>query len=68
MKKLILEKLKEFIMATSSFDKQFVINSGKAIESFLTSYETPTILNVSRKDIYAESLKGVELLKRKFSL
>ena len=68
MEKLILEKLKESIMAISSFNKQFVIDSKKAIESFLTSYETPTILNVSRKDIYAESLKGIELLKRKFSL
>ena len=48
-------------MATSSFDKKFVIKDAKIAERFLQS------LQEQKKIKEAETKKGLELLKRSFS-
>lgn len=56
-------------MATTSFDKDFIVRDSKAIASFqksLADTATPKTF-IERKDIKQESAKGIELLKRSLS-
>ena len=51
-------------MATSSFDRTFVVK-GEVADRFLKDLETNTTrIHVKRKDIDKESKRGVELLKK----
>ena len=62
-------KLKWFkYMATSSFDKKFVITDKKVAKRFLKDLAKPDTIHVNKKDIAQESKLGVELLKKAFSV
>lgn len=51
-------------MATSSFDRTFVVK-GEAATRFLKDLETnKTRISVKRKDLNKEASKGIELLKK----
>ena len=54
-------------MATSSFDKKFVIRDEKIAEQFLQSAQTQKKIKVIERNIDAETKKGLELLKRSLS-
>ena len=54
-------------MATSSFDKHFKVQ-GTAANKFLKDLNScRTTVTFKRKDINAESKRGVEILKRRLS-
>ena len=54
-------------MATSSFDKKFVIKDAKIAERFLQSLQEQKKIKVIQCNVEAETKKGLELLKRSFS-
>ena len=54
-------------MATSSFDKKFVIKDAKIAERFLRSLQEQKKIKVIQCNVEAETKKGLELLKRSFS-
>ncbi len=51
-------------MATSSFDKAFIVKDSKTADKIHKQLETKNSVSVVRKDVKAESSKGVALLKR----
>jgi hypothetical protein len=56
-------------MATTSFDKDFVVRDQKAITEFKSSLAAVPVQNtiVNYRDIKAESQRGIELLRRSLS-
>ena len=54
-------------MATSSFDKKFVIKDAKIAERFLQSLQEQKKIKVIQCNVEVETKKGLELLKRSFS-
>lgn len=54
-------------MATSSFDKKFVIKEASVAEQFLQSIQVQKKIKVTKRHIEAETKKGLELLKRSLS-
>jgi len=53
-------------MATSSFDKEFIVKDPKTVSSFKQKLEAPavSVVTVKRKELSRESAKGIQLLKR----
>lgn len=51
-------------MATSSFDKGFVVKDSKISVKVHKQLEKKNTVHVTRKDVKAESIKGVALLKQ----
>jgi len=54
-------------MATSSFDKTFVVVDRGAASRFASDVAKPEKVVVNRRDIDAESKRGLALLKRRLS-
>ncbi len=55
-------------MATSSFEKNFVITDKKVAKKLLKALENPDIIHVKKKDLAEENKLGLELLKKAFSV
>lgn len=51
-------------MATSSFDKGFVVTDIKTTQKVQKQLASRNNVKVAQKDVKAESSKGVQLLKR----
>ncbi len=51
-------------MATSSFDKKFVVTNPTAIENLNRALDRPRKIQPTIRDYEAEKQKGIELLKR----
>ena len=51
-------------MATSSFDKNFVVKDSDAITRVHNQLNRKNIITVNKKDIKADSSKGISLLKQ----
>ncbi|WP_394178464.1 hypothetical protein [Marinomonas posidonica] len=55
-------------MATTSFDKSFVIKDRESSKRFMKAVAQPRLVDVEDKDLKAESKKGLQLLARRFNL
>lgn len=55
-------------MATTSFDKSFVIEDRESSKRFMEAVAQPRTVNVEDKDLKAENKKGLQLLARRFNL
>lgn len=51
-------------MATSSFDKEFVIDKQEEAEALLSVLESDDVTSVPERDADKEAEKGIELLKQ----
>lgn len=51
-------------MATSSFDKHFVINDPKAVEQLIYSMENPTPVHLPKKDREKEEKEALCLIDK----
>jgi hypothetical protein len=52
-------------MATTSFEKRFVITSAKAAKQIRDSFDNPKKIVVKKRDLKSESARSAELLKQK---
>ena len=52
-------------MATTSFEKRFVITSAKAAKQIQDSFDNPKKIVVKKRDLKSESARSAELLKQK---
>lgn len=55
-------------MATSSFDKRFVITDIDDINKILDSMENPVKISVREVNLEEENAKGIELLRKNLSI
>lgn len=51
-------------MATSSFDKDFIISDPQSVERLIEALEKPTVINLPKKDLEKERLEEQDLLCR----
>lgn len=51
-------------MATSSFDRDFVITDKKSAKQLARAFLHPQKVNIIQRDYEADSKKGIELLSR----
>lgn len=51
-------------MATTSFDKKFVVKSKKAARKLLKDLDNPQVIKVHKKDLDKENEEGIKLLKK----
>ncbi len=51
-------------MATTSFDKNFVIKNEKNIKLFQKNLAQPKKVKIAQCNLQADKIKGIELLKR----
>jgi len=54
-------------MATTSFDKSFVVTDQESIDRIHHDLAHPRLIKVTKRDYKAESAKGIKLLKRRLS-
>lgn len=54
-------------MATSSFDKTFVITNAESVNRFLAALSNPRTTNVPDKDLSQESKKGLKLIENRLA-
>jgi hypothetical protein len=54
-------------MATTSFNKDFVISDAKSIKVFQAQVENPKKIVITSRDLQAEKVKGIQLLKQQLS-
>ncbi|EXJ11027.1 hypothetical protein [Nitrincola nitratireducens] len=54
-------------MATTSFDKCFVVTDQESIERIYYDLAHPRLIKVAKCDYKAESAKGLKLLKQRLS-
>lgn len=55
-------------MATTSFDKSFVIEDRESSKRFMKAVTHPRTVDIKDKDLKEESQKGLQLLARRFNL
>lgn len=53
-------------MATTSFDKKFVVKTKEDSEKLLKALDKPQFISVNKKDLAEESKLTLELLKKEF--
>lgn len=54
-------------MATTSFDKDFVVSHNESIKAFNNSLSNPRQIKVPLRDLKIDGVKGIQLLKQKLS-
>jgi hypothetical protein len=54
-------------MATTSFDKSFVVTNQDSVREFKDNAKKPLKVVVKQRDFDADRQKGIQLLKRHFS-
>ncbi|KOO60059.1 hypothetical protein WH43_00060 [Rheinheimera sp. KL1] len=51
-------------MATTSFDRNFVVSDSKSIEQIHKDLEAPRHVKIKKRNYKADSVKGIALLKQ----
>jgi hypothetical protein len=54
-------------MATTSFNKDFVISDTKSIKAFQAQVASPRKIVITPRDLQADKVKGIQLLKQQLS-
>lgn len=54
-------------MATTSFDKSFVVTDQESIDRLHHDLAHPRLVKVNKRNYKAESAKGIKLLKQRLS-
>lgn len=54
-------------MATTSFDKSFVVTDQESIDRIYNDLAHPRLIKVAKRDYKAEGAKGIKLLKQRLS-
>ena len=54
-------------MATASFERSFIVTDNEAIKQLQDDLETPRKVTIIKRDLKADSEKGIELLKQQLS-
>jgi hypothetical protein len=52
-------------MATTSFEKDFVISDERSIKNFKSNLSNPRKIKVSSRNLKDDRVKGIQLLKQK---
>jgi hypothetical protein len=55
-------------MATTSFNKDFVISDEKSVIAFQVNLTNPRKIKVVPRDLKADKIKGIKLLKQRLSV
>ncbi len=58
---------KGYLMATTSFDKTFMVSDPSAIKKIRQDLANPRLIKVRGRDYKAENAKGVQLLRQRLS-
>ena len=54
-------------MATTSFDKSFVISDQNSIKQIKSDFANPRKVSLNARNVRAENEKGIQLLKQRLS-